>query len=150
MKKFNKGANDGGFTLIELLIVIVIIGILAGVVISVMNPAEQQRKAREAVVRANTDKLCLAMHACAATTTTPEVGCVAFIVGANTVDTIGATAPDDTPIGSTYAIDYGPATTTITVTGSDSAGCDFNCTYNTSDGTATAVAPVVPADCLID
>ena len=38
-----------GFTLIELVIVIGILGILMGVVISVLNPALYQKKARDAV-----------------------------------------------------------------------------------------------------
>jgi len=141
MKKFRKNVREGGFTLIELLIVIVIIGILAGVVISVMNPAEQQRKAKESVLRANTDKLCLAMHACAATTTTPLSRCVAFGTGANTV---GATQPTDVPVGSTYAITN---TNPITVTGTLGT-CSFSCNYNTPTGVATAVTP--NAGCFID
>ncbi|PIP56974.1 type II secretion system protein GspG, partial [candidate division WWE3 bacterium CG22_combo_CG10-13_8_21_14_all_39_12] len=36
-----------GFTLIELLVVIVVIGILAGVIIVVINPNLQQEKAKE-------------------------------------------------------------------------------------------------------
>ncbi len=40
--------NEKGFTLIELLIVIVIIGILAGVVVSILNLSEYQKQARDA------------------------------------------------------------------------------------------------------
>ncbi len=40
-----------GFTLIELLIVIAIIGILAGVVLTVLNPAHFRAKARDSVRR---------------------------------------------------------------------------------------------------
>lgn len=57
-----------GFTLIELLIVIVLIGILAGIVITVLQPARLQRRARETVMRTNVEKLCLGLKACAATT----------------------------------------------------------------------------------
>jgi prepilin-type N-terminal cleavage/methylation domain-containing protein len=57
-----------GFTLIELLIVIVIIGILAGVLLTVISPAKQQRKAKEASMRSNVEKMCLALHACGSST----------------------------------------------------------------------------------
>jgi prepilin-type N-terminal cleavage/methylation domain-containing protein len=48
-----------GFTLIELLIVIVIIGILAGVVLQILDPARQQNRARDGVTRSNMNKLSL-------------------------------------------------------------------------------------------
>jgi prepilin-type N-terminal cleavage/methylation domain-containing protein len=48
-----------GFTLVELLIVIVIIGILAGVVIGVLNPVQQQNRARDAGLRSQLDKMAL-------------------------------------------------------------------------------------------
>jgi len=59
-----EGGKDGGFTLIELLIVIAIIGILAGIVIAVINPTRQRTKANEAVLRANVAKMCQAWAAC--------------------------------------------------------------------------------------
>jgi len=52
--------KESGFTLIELLIVIVIIGILAGVLIAVINPAQQQNRARDAGVKASMNKIALA------------------------------------------------------------------------------------------
>lgn len=52
--------NSRGFTLIELLIVIVIIGILAGVLIAIINPAQQQNRARDANVKATMNKVVLA------------------------------------------------------------------------------------------
>lgn len=57
MKKFFKSAK--GFTLIELLIVIVIIGILAGVLIAIIDPATQQNRARDAGVQATINKVVL-------------------------------------------------------------------------------------------
>lgn len=54
--------NQKGFTLIELLIVIVIIGILAGVLIAVINPAQQQNRARDAGVQATMNKVALAVE----------------------------------------------------------------------------------------
>jgi prepilin-type N-terminal cleavage/methylation domain-containing protein len=51
--------KEKGFTLIELLIVIVIIGILAGVLISVINPAQQTNRARDAGVQAAINKVAL-------------------------------------------------------------------------------------------
>ena len=52
--------NEKGFTLIELLIVIVIIGILAGVLISVIDPTSQQNRARDAGIEASINKVVLA------------------------------------------------------------------------------------------
>ncbi len=61
MPKLRKNLTtfQAGFTLVELLIVIVIIGILAGVVISVLNPIQQQRRARDGAVKAQLDKMAL-------------------------------------------------------------------------------------------
>ena len=50
-----------GFTLIELLIVIVIIGILAGVVLQILNPARQQNRAKDGVTRATMNKIALSL-----------------------------------------------------------------------------------------
>lgn len=52
--------NQKGFTLIELLIVIVIIGILAGVLIAIIDPQAQQNRARDAGVQATINKVALA------------------------------------------------------------------------------------------
>ncbi|MFC1756188.1 prepilin-type N-terminal cleavage/methylation domain-containing protein [Patescibacteria group bacterium] len=52
--------NQKGFTLIELLIVIVIIGILAGVLIAIIDPTAQQNRARDAGVQASINKVALA------------------------------------------------------------------------------------------
>ncbi|MFH1896217.1 MAG: type II secretion system protein [bacterium] len=66
----NKQGAIGGFTLIELLIVIAVIGILAAVLISVLNPAQQRTKANEAVLRSTVGKICLAWGSCLSSSTT--------------------------------------------------------------------------------
>jgi len=55
-------SSQKGFTLIELLIVIIIIGILAGVLIAVINPTAQQNRARDAVVRSAINKIALSTN----------------------------------------------------------------------------------------
>lgn len=52
-----------GFTLIELLIVIAVIGVLAAVVLSVINPLEQLAKSRDAGRRSSVGQLGKAMSA---------------------------------------------------------------------------------------
>jgi prepilin-type N-terminal cleavage/methylation domain-containing protein len=54
--------SEKGFTLIELLIVIVIIGILAGVLIALIDPAQQQNRARDAGVKAAMNKVVLSVQ----------------------------------------------------------------------------------------
>ena len=50
------------FTLVELLVVIAIIGILSAAVISVINPIEQQKKARDVVRKADLAKISTALE----------------------------------------------------------------------------------------
>ena len=115
-----------GFTLIELLIVIVILGILAGVVLAVINPAAQQTRANQSVLRASTEKICIAVQACAASTL-DALNC-------DTAADAGYTAPA-VPAGAVYAIANAPASAagTITVTGT-LAGCVFGCSATPSTG----------------
>lgn len=51
--------REKGFTLVELLIVIVIIGLLAGVLVSIINPEKQQNRAKDAGVQATISKVAL-------------------------------------------------------------------------------------------
>lgn len=55
--------RESGFTLIELLIVIAIVGILAGLVISIINPTLQRNKAEDGVRIANIGKTVNAINA---------------------------------------------------------------------------------------
>ena len=52
-----------GFTLIELLVVTTIISILAGVIVSVMNPETQRRRAQDGPLLATFDKITSAVEA---------------------------------------------------------------------------------------
>jgi prepilin-type N-terminal cleavage/methylation domain-containing protein len=58
---------DKSFTLVELLVVVSIIGILSGVLLTVVKPARQQQIAQDGVRRSNIEKLAQALEAyCAA------------------------------------------------------------------------------------
>lgn len=119
------------FTLIELLIVIVIIGILAGVILVVLNPAAQQRKSAESVLQANTNKLCLGLFSCAQTTYDPTK--------CNDMTKIGGIDPNGSPSTSTYSVSA--SGNVISVTGTLPAGvgsstdCEFTCSYDIVSGT---------------
>lgn len=56
----NINKNNKAFTLVELLIVIVIIGILSGIVITIINPITQQNRAQDAVTISSINKMVLA------------------------------------------------------------------------------------------
>ena len=141
-----------GFTLIELLIVIVIIGILAGILLTVIDPARQQTKARETVLRSSVEKGCLALHACGNTSS-----------DANNCDQkteIGVRAIDGTPTGATYYVtdnavpadadDNANASATAVVYYRGLLGtCRFQCNYDFNATTAALLSIPAGSTCLI-
>ena len=134
--------SQKGFTLIELLIVIVILGILSGVLISVINPVRQQRKANQTVMRSNLEKLHMAQLACVNARLNPIDDCI-------TADDLGVNVPTGKPTAATtYTIS---ATTTEVKVSADEGRTTENCimtyTYTISSGLVTES---VDADCLID
>ena len=144
--------NKKGFTLIELLIVIVIIGILAGVVLSVLNPAKAQRKSAESVLKATTEKLCLGLFSCAATESS-AANCNAFVdISAATSET----QYNGNPLNSAYTIS---ASDPVTITGQlpnsgpGAAGiCKYTCSYTFTSGAVVNLTKGAAAGevCLID
>lgn len=142
---FNK--NERGFTLIELLIVIVIIGILAGVLITVLDPAAQQRKAREAALRTNVEKACMALHACGSTAQS-AAQCDTYTEAGIRNNGAATEVPtfDDVPTGATYILDDQNTAAFAYVNGGAAAGatlylrgtlgtCWFECDYNFGSAT---------------
>ena len=63
LKKYSKVSSTSGFTLIELLIVVVIIGILAGVLITIIDPQTAENRARDAGIETTLNKVALATEA---------------------------------------------------------------------------------------
>lgn len=55
--------SDVGFTLVELLVVISLVGVLAGVTISIINPLKQRKIAEDNVKMSNLQKLALGIEA---------------------------------------------------------------------------------------
>jgi prepilin-type N-terminal cleavage/methylation domain-containing protein len=100
--------NEKGFTLIELLIVIVIIGILAGVLISVIDPTSQQNRARDAGIEASLNKVVLATE--------------------GYISAYGS-APEDTQFIAQFKID------TVTEMGTSCSGADNNCHFSVTGNT---------------
>ncbi len=136
--------KDKGFTLIELLIVIVIIGILAGVLVTVIDPAGQQEKANQAALRANVEKGCLALNACGATSTSAKNCNTAADAGIR-IPTAGMESPTNAVYGLSTSTTYTDVTA-IPETVADGATiyyrgylgtCGFQCAYNFTSGSPT-------------
>ena len=94
-----KALNSAGFTLIELLIVIVIIGILAGVVIAAINPIQLQNRAKDGTLRSSLNKLALGTKALTASSSvgdTPDpvefISAVGNVAAGHTCTTVSATS----------------------------------------------------------
>lgn len=129
--------KTSGFTLIELLLVIVIIGILAGAVVAIINPARARARAGATVVRATTEKACMALHACSASTQT--------LANCNSWALIGSQDLTTTPVGanSTYTItNTDPVTITGTYAWNNGAAvnCTFTCNANIGSGAVSNMA----------
>ena len=141
-------SSEQGFTLIELLIVIVIIGILAGVILAVINPAQQQLRANQSVLRSNTEKMCLALQACgSATTSALDCGTKALV---------GITTPT-VPAGANYWLSTAnPPVGDVAATGATQTmfvrgilgTCAIDCNYNFNTATPSA-GLTVDATCAI-
>ncbi|MFH1565774.1 MAG: prepilin-type N-terminal cleavage/methylation domain-containing protein [bacterium] len=130
-----RNVNKKGFTLIELLIVIAIIGILAGILIAVINPAQQRLKANQAVMRSSVSKACLAAVACVTSSSTGNCTNVTFA-------TLGVDLNINQPTGASYApVVAGGALTGITGT---MGTCVVTC-----NALAAGVNPVTVANCVI-
>jgi len=62
-RRFYSQGLTKGFTLVELLVVISLIGILAGVTISIINPKKQRQVAEDGIRQANLQKYALGIEA---------------------------------------------------------------------------------------
>jgi len=136
-----------GFTLIELLIVIVIIGILAGLILSILQPAKAQRKANESVLRANTQKICLGLLSCANSTL--------FVADCNTMPLVTGLVSnivDGVPAGSTYTVSGDDKVTVLGTLGQGAgwsgSDCVFSCSYTFSSGEIENITK--GAGCIVD
>lgn len=149
--------NQKGFTLVELLIVIVIIGILAGVLISVINPAQQQNRARDAGLTAAVNKVALSTEAFISSygrvpndteflgslqnaLTTARAGALACNNGNNNVCNFtirGNPAPQANPAGQTDFLCTAPTFWNNSAAATDNTACDYHYWGGTAAGETT-------------
>ena len=138
--------SQNGFTLIELLLVIVIIGILSGVLLSVINPVRQQRKANQTVMRSNLEKLHMAQLGCVNSRLNPVADCI-------TATALGVNVPTGEPTATTTYTIAAVSTTGVSVSAQEFGAtnpadeCVMTYTYTISTG---AVSKSTDAHCLID
>ena len=135
-----------GFTLIELLIVIVIIGILAGVVLQILNPARQQNRARDGVTRASMNKVALSVGAVMSAYGAYPAGnqLITELDNASAVSCAGATRCEFTINGTTFQYVTNATGTTYTLYAQAQALPGFNSFALEADG-ETLKCPNAPA-----
>lgn len=161
MRGFWKGifvfSDEDGFTLIELLVVVVVLGILVAVLVTVMQPATQQRKAREVALRSNVEKMCLGLHGCGLTSRS-AADCDTYSEAGIRSDGLTPQSPEfnGTPTNAVYILsndvsgvpyinDSANPNDILYVTGTIDDGnpatldCSFQCNYNF--GTSTPSNP---------
>ena len=123
--------------------VISVISILAGALFVIINPVQQQRKAKEAVLKAKTSQLCLALNGCGVIKDNAVL--------CNTYAELGATDPTGDPLTATYILVSNPnptvATSNVTITGTYGV-CIYECNFNFSDGSSLKFGPKAGAVCL--
>lgn len=129
-----------GFTLIELLIVIVIIGILAGVAISVIDPKKQQDRAHDASIKATLGKAALSTEGYVSAygqSPTPEQ----FIAGLKNYTNETCSSPTD-PLNCNFGIEGNALPATCSNdgwSGTGSTQCTFH--YERQDPSAVGADP---------
>lgn len=117
-----------GFTLIELLLVVTLIGILSGLVISVINPTKQRNRAEDGVIRANLEEAIQGVEAYKAAE------------GTYPIDSDG----DSNPIEKTDPLD--PLTTYITSWPNDDPTGVYYKYYLEPDGSAYGIVAALQSE----
>lgn len=112
------------------------VSILAGALFMVINPLRLQTKSREAVLRANTAKLCAALFSCASVKNT-VADC-----SAGDFTKLGVVVPTE-PIGASYSI---TSSDPVTITGK-LGSCSFSCSFNFSNGDVVNIPNTAPEGC---
>jgi len=125
-----------GFTLIELLIVIVIIGILAGIAISVIDPKKQQDRARDASIKATLGKAALSTEGYVSAygqAPTPQQ----FIAGLKNIKTETCSSPTD-PLNCDFNVEGNTLPSTCGTDGWSGTGTT-DCTFHYERNDPTVV-----------